>query len=87
MLTERNKLSDSISAASGETYTYSMIGERSDVDVAEAFATPAMVAAAKAEVKIKLKKGAERSIGQLQAHLSPQDCAPLLIQVFWRTRN
>ena len=55
MLTQRNKFSDSISAASGETYKYSMIGVRSDVDVAEAFATPAMVAAVKAEVLIKLK--------------------------------
>ena len=55
MLTQRHKLSDSISAASGETYTYSMIGVRSDVDVAQAFATPAMVAAVKAGVLIKLK--------------------------------
>ena len=55
MLTQINKSSDSISAASGETYTYSTIGVRSDVDVAQAFATPAMVAAVKAEVLIKLK--------------------------------
>ena len=55
MLPRRNKSSDSISAASGETYTYSMTGVHSDVDVAQAFATPAMVAAVKAEVLIKLK--------------------------------
>ena len=55
MLTQRGKSSHSKSAASLEMYTYSMIGVRSDVDVAQAFATPAMVAAVKAEVLIKLK--------------------------------
>ena len=56
MLTPKNKLSDSIGATSGETYTYSMIGIRSDVDVTHAFATHAMVAAVDAETLIKLRK-------------------------------
>ena len=56
MLTPKNKLSDSIGATSGETYTYSMIRIRSDVDVTHAFATPAMVAAVDAETLIKLDK-------------------------------
>ena len=55
MLTPKNKLSDSIDAASRETYTYSVNGVRSDVDVTQAFATAAIVAAMKAEVLIKLK--------------------------------
>ena len=53
--TPKNKLSDSIGATSGETYTYSMIGVRSDVDVTHAFATPAMAAAVDAEPLIKLQ--------------------------------
>ena len=48
-------MSYSISAASGDTYTYSMIGVRSDVDVTRAFATPAMVVAVDAEVLIRLE--------------------------------
>ena len=55
LLTPKNKSSDSISAASGETYTYSMVSVRSDVDVTQAFATPAMVAAVDAETLVELK--------------------------------
>ena len=55
MLIQKNKLSDSISATSRETYTYSMIGVHSGVDVTQALATAAMVAVMKAEVLIKLK--------------------------------
>ena len=55
MLTPKNKLSDSIGAASRETYTYRVNGVRGDVDVTQAFATAAIVAAMKAEVLIKLK--------------------------------
>ena len=56
MLTPKNKMSDSIGATCAETYTDSMIGIRSDVDVTHAFATPAMVAAVDAEPLIRLKK-------------------------------
>ena len=55
MLTPKNKLSDSISATAGETYINSMIGACSDVHGSQAFETPALVAAVKAEALVKMK--------------------------------
>ena len=55
MLTPQNKLSDSIGAASGETYMYSVIRVHSDVDVTQAFATPVNVPTVHTEALIKSK--------------------------------
>ena len=68
MLTPKNKMSDSIGATCGETYTDSMIGIRSNVYVTHAFATPAIGAAVDAETLIKLKK-------QLKGQLD--NCRPM----------